>query len=91
MVLSLSNIEWKGVPVIANNAADLGAILREARKAKGMSQADLAEMIGVSRQWVLHAERGAPTARLELILTALRCVDLLLDVVPDDEASPDRA
>ena len=69
--------------MIAASAADLGSMLREARKAKKMSQTELAAMVGVSRQWVISAE-GAPTARVDLMLDALRCVDLLVDVVRDD-------
>lgn len=70
--------------MIATSAADLGSMLREARQAKKMSQSDLATMVGVTRQWVISAEKGAPTARVDLILDALRCVDLLVDVVHDD-------
>lgn len=70
--------------MIAASAADLGSMLREARKAKKMSQTQLAAMVGVSRQWVISAEKGAPTARVDLMLDALRCVDLLVDVVRDD-------
>jgi len=74
--------------MIAASAADLGSMLREARKAKKMSQTDLAAMVGVSRQWVISAEKGAPTARVDLMLDALRCVDLLVDVVHDDTGDP---
>jgi len=70
--------------MIANNASDLGAILRDARRAKRMSQQGLAEAIGVTRQWVIGAERGAPTARIDLMLTALRQTDMLVDVVKDE-------
>lgn len=70
--------------MIASSAADLGLMLREARRAKKMSQSELAAMVGVTRQWVISAEKGAPTARVDLILDALRCVDLLVDVVRDD-------
>lgn len=70
--------------MIAASAADLGSMLREARKAKKMSQTQLAAMVGVSRQWVISAEKGAPTARVDLMLDALRCVNLLVDVVRDD-------
>jgi HTH-type transcriptional regulator/antitoxin HipB len=70
--------------VIAVSANDLGGMLREARRAKNMSQTELAAMLGVTRQWVISAEKGAPTARLDLMLNALRCVDLLVDVIHDD-------
>lgn len=72
--------------MIAVSANDLGGMLREARRAKNMSQTELAAMLGVTRQWVISAEKGAPTARLDLMLNALRCVDLLVDVVHDDSA-----
>jgi HTH-type transcriptional regulator/antitoxin HipB len=70
--------------VIVANARDLGAVLRRSRVAKGWTQQRLAEMLGVTRQWVASVERGAPTARLELVMQALRCVDVLLDTVADD-------
>lgn len=72
--------------MIASSAAELGSMLREARRAKEMSQSELAAMVGVTRQWVISAEKGAPTARVDLMLDALRCVDLLVDVVRDDSA-----
>ena len=70
--------------MIAVDAYDVGAMLRAGRRRKRMSQSELADMVGVTRQWVAGAERGAPTARLDLVLQALRCVDLLVDIVPDD-------
>lgn len=72
--------------MIASSATELGLMLREARRAKKMSQSELAAMVGVTRQWVISAEKGAPTARVDLMLDALRCVDLLIDVVRDDSA-----
>lgn len=70
--------------LIATSAEDLGAILRDARRAKRLTQGELAHMIGVTRQWVIAAEKGSPNARIDLMLDALRCVDLLVDVVQDD-------
>ena len=44
--------------------------LREIRAEKGLSQADLAEMVGVSRNTISSIETGqfCPTAKLALIL-----------------------
>ena len=44
--------------------------LKEARQAKGLSQAALAEMVGVSRNTIISIETGqfSPTAKLALIL-----------------------
>lgn len=72
--------------MIVSSAEDLGALLRQARRDKGWTQQQLAAAVGVTRQWVIGAEAGAPTARLDLYLDALRCVDLLIDVVPDEDS-----
>lgn len=44
--------------------------LREMRNAKGLSQSELANMVGVSRQTISSIENGQfnPTAKLALIL-----------------------
>jgi HTH-type transcriptional regulator/antitoxin HipB len=71
--------------MIVTNARDCGALLREARLSKNMTQAELAKILGVSRQWVISAEAGAPALRFELMLRALRIVDGLIDVVHDED------
>ena len=45
--------------------------LKEARQEKGLSQAQLAELVGVSRNTISSIETGQfnPTAKLALILT----------------------
>jgi DNA-binding XRE family transcriptional regulator len=73
--------------LIATNAQDLGAILRDGRRAKNLTQEQLATMLGVTRQWVIGAEKGAPTARIDLMMDALRLVDMLIDVVKDDSGA----
>jgi len=84
---ALADIRGRGEEepeVIIADAEQLGAVLRRARKEKGMTQADLAAAANVSRQWVIAAESGAPTARLDLVLDVLRAVDLVVDVVHDE-------
>jgi transcriptional regulator with XRE-family HTH domain len=66
------------------NAAGLGAVLRDARHRQGMTQAQLAESVGVSRAWVVAVESGSPNARLDLVLRALQWVDLAVDVSRDE-------
>ena len=70
--------------MVVSNAQDVGAALKRARVAKGMTQKQVADMLGVTRQWVASTETGAPTARLGLVIDALRCVDLLLETAHDD-------
>ncbi|MDR1851581.1 MAG: helix-turn-helix domain-containing protein [Propionibacteriaceae bacterium] len=73
--------------MVISSAADLGAVLKQGRQAKGMTQQQLAQMLGVTRQWVASVESGAPTARLGLAIDALRCVDILLDTRQDDSGA----
>ena len=53
---------------------DLGSLLREARKAQGYTQADLAEAAGVGVSYVINIEHGKPTAEIG---KALHLVELL--------------
>jgi y4mF family transcriptional regulator len=66
------------------DAADVAAALRSARMAKGLTQQQLATRLGVSRQWVVSVEGGAPTAHLDLVLRALHEVGLGLNAYDDD-------
>lgn len=46
--------------MIVQNAVAVGELLRGARRRKRLSQQQLADLVGVSRQWVISAEGGAP-------------------------------
>ena len=59
--------------------ADLGAIIRDRRRELGLGQAELAERIGVSRQWVVGIERGRARAELGLVLRTLDSLDIRLN------------
>lgn len=72
--------------MIALNANGLGAAIREGRQQRRWSQQELANKMGVSRQWIISAERGSPTAQIHLVLEALRWVGYVVDLIPE---SPD--
>ncbi len=59
--------------------------IRERRRRLGMGQQELAQRVGVSRQWLIEAERGKPRAELALILKTLDVLRLRIQL--DDEAS----
>ena len=50
---------------------DLAALLRSARRDRGLSQQALAERLGVSRKWVSEFELGNSSAEIGLVLRAL--------------------
>jgi y4mF family transcriptional regulator len=59
---------------------DFGALVRTARRAQGMTQADLAERVGVSREWVVRLEAGHPRVEVQKVLDTLVVLGLVLDV-----------
>jgi HTH-type transcriptional regulator / antitoxin HipB len=59
---------------------DIGALIRQRRHELDLSQLELAERVGVSRQWVVDVERGKPRAELGLVLRTLDVLDVRLHV-----------
>jgi y4mF family transcriptional regulator len=57
-----------------SSAAEFGAAIRQARKAQGLTQGELALAAGVSLRFLSELERGKQSASLEL---ALRIAGLL--------------
>ena len=69
--------------------AELGAVIMAVRRARGLSQDDLAERLGVSRVWIGQVERGKASPRLDLILRALNELEITLSVSTEgDSRSP---
>jgi HTH-type transcriptional regulator/antitoxin HipB len=61
---------------ILRNAEQLGMTIRLKRKEKGLSQNQLAELLGVERKWVLRLEAGNPKAELGRVLKTLDVLSL---------------
>lgn len=66
-------------------AADIGSLIRSRRKARGLGQAELAEMVGVSRRWLNQVEAGKPGASLSLVLNTLNALNVQIEVRSDEE------
>ena len=67
--------------MIVRTARDLGAAVRDARLQRGWTQAELADRINASRQWVVALERGKATAELGTALRAITALGLVADLV----------
>lgn len=67
-------------------ARDLGALVKERRLERGMSQEALARVVGVSRQWIVGLEQGKFRA-FETVLRTLGALALSIEVVPNDDAA----
>lgn len=66
------------------SAAQLGAFVRERRKAGRMTQEELGEMAGVGTRFVSELERGKPTLRMDVVSKVLYVFGRMLghDVAP---------
>jgi HTH-type transcriptional regulator / antitoxin HipB len=65
-------------------ASDFGSLIRSRRKARGLGQAELAEMVGVSRRWLNQMEAGKPGVSLSLVLNTLNALNVQIEVRADD-------
>ena len=59
---------------------DLGALIRERRKALRLDQKTLAEKVGVSRQWIVDVEQGKPRIEIGLVLRTADALGIVLCV-----------
>lgn len=67
---------------------DLAGLFRDARTRAGWSQSELAEKVGVSRQWVSLVETGKTSVEFDLVLGALQALDYHLYVRSSDQTPP---
>jgi y4mF family transcriptional regulator len=61
---------------------DLASAARGRRLELGLTQAELAERAGVSRDWVNYFERGKRTVELALVLHLLEALELQMELTP---------
>jgi HTH-type transcriptional regulator/antitoxin HipB len=73
--------------MLIRTPTDLGAVIRDRRRRRGLDQQELARKIGVSRQWVLEVEKGKPRAEVGLILRALDALGVALSIAATDTAA----
>lgn len=67
--------------MIVRTTRDLGAAVRDARLRLGWTQAELADRIGVSRQWVISLERGKASAEVGAALRAIAALGMVATLV----------
>jgi HTH-type transcriptional regulator/antitoxin HipB len=73
---------------IARTTKDLGNILRKARKARNLTQADLATLAGIWQRTVSNIETSASGAKVDTIFDLLAALDLELHIVPRSKMTP---
>lgn len=63
---------------------DLAALLRDGRARAGWSQSQLAERVGVSRQWISLVETGKTSVEFDLAVGVLQALGYRLHVESSD-------
>ena len=77
--------------MLVRTPTDLGAIIRDRRKELKLNQAELAQRVGTSRQWIIGIEKGRARAELGLVLRTLEALGLRLDaaITSSSKGGPD--
>ena len=71
----------------ARSASRLGQAIRGLRSQRGLTQAQLAQRAGVSRQWLNYVERGRKKGlEISLIMQVLDALDASLAIRDDWQA-----
>ncbi|MBT1159399.1 helix-turn-helix transcriptional regulator [Aminobacter anthyllidis] len=70
------------------NLTELGAAIRSARSAKGLSQSNLAQTIGATQEWISRLENGRlPNPGFANVMQACTAVGLGISI-DDDSIQP---
>lgn len=70
-----------------NSSKDIGGLVRQARKDQDLTQLQLAERVGVSRDWIIRLEQGKGSVELALVLRTLKALGLSLRVAQEQSMS----
>lgn len=70
---------------------DLASLFRAARARSGWSQSELANKIGVSRQWVSLVETGKTSVEFDLVMGALQALGYRLSAEPEHQSKSNEA
>ena len=73
---------------IARTPKDIGNALRKARKARKLTQGELAAQAGIWQRTVSTIETSASGAKLDTVFDLLAALDLEIHIVPRSKAKP---
>jgi y4mF family transcriptional regulator len=73
--------------MIVHSTSELGRVVRDSRKAKGLRQAELALAAGTGRRFVVELEQGKPTVQLDRVIRVLQALGLSIDLQPRKSSS----
>lgn len=68
----MSTVDPTGRTWVISSARDFGKTLAGVRRSRGLTQAQLAELLGVHRSYLAKLESGSDTVELQRLVLALR-------------------
>lgn len=72
---------------LARTTKDIGHAIRQARRAKGLTQKELAAKSGVWQETISKIETGVASTKLETIFDLMAALDLEIQVQPRTKGS----
>ncbi len=66
--------------MVINSAEDIGRLVRETRKAQGLTQADLALVSNVGVRFIVDLENGKQTTQIGKALHVIKMLGLSIEV-----------
>lgn len=73
------------VPKQVRSTADIGALVRSARKEQSLRQDELAGVSGVGIRFIVDLEAGKPTAQIGKVLHVLQILGCSVEILTPDE------
>lgn len=67
---------------VARSAKQLGLVLRQRRSARGLTQTQLADLVGTGQKTISKIENGNPATRMDTLFSILAALDLEADIKP---------
>jgi len=64
---------------------EVGAVVKERRRALKLSQSAVAKRAGTSREWIVDLEKGKPRVQLSLVLRALAALGIAIGTQEEDK------
>ena len=80
--MSLSDNQVAPTAAVVSTAAALGDLARARRKAKALTQADIAGLGGTGNRFIVDLENGKPTLQLQKVLDTLNLLGLEVVIQP---------
>lgn len=77
------------LPQTVRTPQQLGAAIKRARRAAGLSQSALAEKVGIWQETISKIESGQTNARVDTLCDILAALDLEIAIRPRSKGSPE--